>query len=126
MGQLNPKVLFSAAGYRFGGRWIDKGPDTDELLRLLGPAAGNDASAPHLVMLDDEGTAASSPSRWIPSSHPCRSTIRCGCCSPRNHRSAQGHRARSRRVLLEHLKAAVLHADLGGDDVSSGIPHRAG
>ena len=48
---------------------------------------------------------------------PSHSIIRCGCCSAPVPPANRKDRARSRRVVLEHLKAAGLHCDLGDGDV---------
>jgi acetoacetyl-CoA synthetase len=115
LGQLNPKVLFSAAGYRHGGRWIDKSADTADLLALLrSPGTG----VPNLIALDGDDYRAVVAQPVEPEvtpvdfGHPLWVLFTSGTTG-RPKGIAHGHGG----VVLEHLKAAALHADLGGDDV---------
>ena len=147
LGQLDPKVVFSCDGYRHGGRWIDKRSHTAELLDLLHPAGRSEATresnpagrseatresnpagrseatrgstgAPHLILLDGEAYRAvvAAPVEPdvtpVPFDHPLWVLFTSGTTG-RPKGIAHGHGG----VLLEHLKAAVLHADLGAGDV---------
>ena len=111
LGQLEPKVLFSCDGYRLNGRWIDKRSDTAELLGLL-------PGTPDLLLIDGAryrdiiAEPAAPIVEPVAFDHPLWVLFTSGTTgTPKG--IVHGHGG----ALLEHLKAAALHADLGAEDV---------
>lgn len=111
LGQLSPAVLFSALGYHLNGTWIDKQAATAELLATL-------PGTPHLITLDgpDYRDLVAQPVEPevtpVAFDHPLWVLFTSGTTG-RPKGIVHGHGG----VILEHLKAAVLHADLGPRDV---------
>ncbi len=110
LAQLNPKVLFGADGYRLNGRWIDKRSDTAELVQLLDGA--------QLILLDGDSyreliaRPVAPEVTAVPFDHPLWVLFSSGTTG-RPKGIVHGHGG----VILEHLKAAALHADLAPGDV---------
>ncbi|AYM43950.1 AMP-binding protein [Mycobacteroides chelonae] len=104
LGQLNPKVLISGPGYQYNGRWVDKAADTAELHRLL-------PGTP--VLMVELPTGSEDPVvEMVPFDHPIWVLFSSGTTGkPKG--IVHGHGG----MLLEHLKGAGLHCDLGPGDV---------
>jgi acetoacetyl-CoA synthetase len=111
LSQLNPKVLFSADGYHLNGRFIDKREHTAELRSLL-------PGEPHVIGVDaaEYWDLISEPVEpdvvAVPFDHPLWVLFSSGTTG-RPKGIVHGHGG----ILLEHLKAVGLHADLGAGDV---------
>nr|WP_269462523.1 acetoacetate--CoA ligase [Gordonia insulae] len=125
LSQLDPKVLVTATGYRYNGKSVDKSADSTALAGLLtdlvahivvGESGSDAAAAPGVrrIAYDDAiGTPAEGlDPAAVPFDHPLWVLFSSGTTGkPKG--IVHGHGG----VVLEHLKAAGLHGDLGSDDV---------
>jgi acetoacetyl-CoA synthetase len=120
LGQLEPKVLIAADGYRYGGREFDRRGSVSELAALLPtlcativfPRLGLPAVA-GMLSWPESGLACSAElaPRAVPFSHPLWVLFSSGTTGrPKGIVHSTGG------VLLEHLKAMSLAADLGEQD----------
>ncbi|WP_419223545.1 acetoacetate--CoA ligase [Gordonia sp. CPCC 206044] len=119
LAQLEPKVLVTATGYRYNGKAIDKTADSDELAALLpelvahiivGGQPDETGTSPRRLDYDQvvSGPVAAGAPVAVSFDHPLWVLFSSGTTGkPKG--IVHGHGG----VVLEHLKAGGLHADLG-------------
>ncbi|MFC0316460.1 acetoacetate--CoA ligase [Gordonia phosphorivorans] len=118
LAQLQPKALFSCAGYRFNGKDVDKCADSAELAGLLDELVlhiqvGADADAAETAWADVVADTTRTPSPVkVPADHPLWVLFSSGTTG-RPKGIVHGHGG----VLVEHLKQTALHCGLGPESV---------
>jgi acetoacetyl-CoA synthetase len=122
-GQLEPKVLLTVDGYRYGGRDFDRANEILNIERAL-PKLGTTVVLPYLRpdaaprqgasrISWTELTSETAPLEFaqLPFEHPLWVLYTSGTTGlPKGLVQSQGG------ILLEHLKSLALHQDLGADD----------
>ncbi|WP_435590454.1 acetoacetate--CoA ligase [Nocardia sp. bgisy118] len=121
LGQLEPTVLVTADGYRFGGKAHDKRADIAALQEGFGTLRATVAvsrlglevpgAVPWAEAVDTDNVAAIIETETVDFDHPLWIVFSSGTTGlPKG--IVHGHGG----VLLEHLKAIALQSDIGEDD----------
>ncbi|MEU2252687.1 acetoacetate--CoA ligase [Nocardia xishanensis] len=121
LGQLEPTVLVTADGYRFGGKAHDKRADIAALQEGFGTLRATVAvsrlglevpgAVPWNEAIDTDNVAAVIETETVDFDHPLWIVFSSGTTGlPKG--IVHGHGG----VLLEHLKAVALQSDIGEDD----------
>lgn len=115
LGQLNPKVLITADGYLYGGKFRDKSDDVRILRDGLAAATTIVVGGQVAEGSIDWATATAGDHEWspvaVPFDHPLWVVFSSGTTGlPKGIVHSHGG------VLLEHLKAVALQSDIGPDD----------
>ena len=115
LGQLNPKVLITADGYLYGGKFRDKSEDVRMLRDGLATASTILVGERVAEGSTDWATATAGDHEWAPAAvpfdHPLWVVFSSGTTGlPKGIVHSHGG------VLLEHLKAVALQSDIGPDD----------
>ncbi len=124
--QIEPKVLLAVDGYRYNGKLFDRLETVAELQdglptlvqTILMPLLGNEQGIGHLkrtitwnALLKETEPPAQMTFAQVPFDHPLWVLYSSGTTG-KPKPIVQGHGG----ILLEHLKMAVLHLDLGPED----------
>ncbi len=89
--QIEPKVLLAVSGYRYGGKWFDRGAELERIVAGL-------PSVEHTVVLGQASLRSRARARALPSFRPgpassrssaCPSSTRSGCSTPRAPRACR-------------------------------------
>ena len=122
-GQIEPRVLVAAPGYRYGGRWFDRREALAEIAAAMpaaivvmvddgAPGSAGDLPATGVVAWHDLLASPAAPRfEAVPFEHPLWILFSSGTTGlPKS--MVQGHGG----IVLEHLKSLSLHLDLGPGD----------
>jgi acetoacetyl-CoA synthetase len=117
--QIEPSVLITVDGYRYGGRWFDRSAVVEEIMEglpatrsVLVPTGRSESPAVAATTWDELTARAAAPVfEPVPFEHPLWILYSSGTTGAPKA-MVQGHGG----IVLEHLKSLALHLDLGPED----------